>query len=264
MSHAGFLIELEQDKRPHWEPQAKSLAACFAFAANNDKPAEIDPRTWCRAEHQARNDCAGHGSTCVTEAAFVNGTGQLIQFSPHYSYREAQREDGITGDNGATISGCLEAAKKGNCPLELCPYPSSYSSAITPDMRKAAAEYKIGSFGMPHTYDEIVACNVSGMGVHWGLGWDFSGPSQFVLDNVRGNGPGHATALLGYSTRKDSSGRPYLWLANSGYPVPGWYEVSPDAVNKALAHRYTVAIAMSRLTHPEPEPIRYDPLGGGT
>ncbi len=261
MNHAGFLIDLEQDKRPHWEPLAKSLAACFAFAADTEQPAEIDPRTWCRQEIQKRNDCAGHGSSAVCEAAFVNGTGQLRQFSPHYAYREAQRIDGIQGDNGATISGCLEAAKLGNCPLEVCPYPSSYSSQITLAMRTAAADYQIKSFGITHNYDEDIAVIRSGMGVHWGLGWDFTGPEQFVLTSIVGNGPGHATALLGYSKRLDKSGRPYLWLANSGYPVPGFYEVAPDAVNKAHAHRNTVAIAMSRLTHPEPEPIVYSPLG---
>lgn len=258
----GYLWELDNEKRPDWSAKAKSLLPLMAAANNMERPLEIDPRKWHRQEWQKRNDCAGHGSTSTGEAAFTGETGRVIQFSPHYSYRKAQVIDGIRGDNGATISGCVESAMKdGLCPLPYCPYPDTYNSPITKEMDLAAADYKIGSYGECKTYDEIMACFFARMGVHWGLGYDFSGPGGNVLERFSGRGPGHATALLGYSTRKDKRGRNYLWMANSGYPTPGFYEVSPDAVQKALDQPRTVALSMSRLSMPMPAPVRYAPLG---
>jgi hypothetical protein len=258
----GYLWDLDIEKKPDWSAGAKSLMACMAFAENAERPEEIDPRKWHRQEWQKRNDCAGHGSTSTGEAAFTHQTGLVIQFSPHYSYRKAQIIDGIRGDNGATISGCVESAMKdGLCPLQYCPYPANYSSPITQEMDERAADYKIGSYGEVHQYDEVIACLISGLGIHWGLGYDFSGPGGNVLDRFSGRGPGHATALLGYSTRKDKRGRNYVWLANSGYPTPGFYEVAPDAVQKALDQPRTVALSMSRLSYPMPAPVRYAPLG---
>lgn len=258
----GLLLDLDNEKRPHWQPLAKSLSSVMAFSANIERPKTIDPRLWHRMEHQKRNDCQGFSSSSVGEAAYTLSTGKVIQFSPHFAYRVSQEIDGIRGDGGSTISGGYEAARRvGLCPLVDCPYPTKYSSAITQVMKAKAAVYKIGSFAVCHDYDEVLACLVAGMGVNWGLGWDFSGPGNNVLTKFSGNGPGHATALLGYSERLDKSGRPYIWLANSGYPVPGWYEVSPDMVNKALGLRRTVAMAMSRLDHPAPTTVAYNPLG---
>ena len=261
MIQTGYLIELDNDKRSVWEKLAKSLAAVMTYAANTERPKVIDPRIWHRQEVQKRSDCQGFSSSSVGEAAYTNATGQVTQFSPHFSYRVSQEIDGIKGDKGSTISGGYEAANRfGLCPLVDCPYPTSYSSAITPAMKAKALSYRIGSFAVCKTYTEVMACLIGGMGVNVGLGWSFSGPSQFVLTSLSGNGPGHATGWLGHSERLDKLGRPYIWCANSGFPIPGWYEISPDAVSKALDHKYTVALAMSRLSHPEPEPILYSPL----
>jgi hypothetical protein len=258
----GYLLELDNEKRPDWSAGVKSLVLCMSYAAKAERPAEIDPRRWHRQEWQKRSDCAGHASTSVGEAAFASQTGQVIQFSPHYAYRTAQQVDGIRGDNGATISGCVTAAmKRGLCTLAGCPYPKTYDSPISSEMDRIAADYKIGSYGEPKTYDEVIACILSGMGVHMGCGYDFSGPGGNVLTQFRGRGPGHATAWLGYSPREDKAGRNYIWKANSGYPVPGFYEVSPDAVQRCLDHPSTVALSMSRLSTPAPAGVLYDPLG---
>ena len=262
IKHTGLLLDLDNEKRPDMLKLAKPLTAMLAYAADNEKPKTIDPRQWHRAERQKRNDCQGFSASSVGEAAYTGSTGRVIQFSPHFCYRTAQEIDGIRGDNGSTISGGYEAAHKyGMCPLDACPYPANYSSAITAEMRSKASAYKIGSFAVCNDYDDVVACLIGGMGVNWGLGWDFSGSEKNVLTKFTGNGVGHATCLLGYSERLDKLGRPYIWLFNSGYPVPGWYEVSADAVNKALAHKRTVAMAMSRLDYPAPEPRTFNPLG---
>lgn len=260
--YTGLLLDLDNEKRPDWEPLAKPLAACMTFAANAERPESIDPRKWYPGLVQKRNDCEGFAASCSSAGAYVVENGEVMIFSAHYAYRTAQEVDNIRGDSGSTISGGAYAAKTGgSCPLKLCPYPMNYSSAITPAMRAAAAKYKIKSYGVVKDYDEAFAVILSGLVINWGLGWDFSGPSRYVMTKFSGQGPGHATALAGYSERTDSKGRNYLYCVNSGYPIPGVYEISPDAVNKALSLSRTVALTHSTMDAPQPPPRLYNPLG---
>jgi hypothetical protein len=258
----GLLLDLDNEKRPDWEPLAKDITACMTFAANAERPKSIDPRKWYPQYNQKRNDCEGHAAAASSAGAYVVERGEVLLFSPHFAYRTAQEQDGIRGDSGATISGGAKAAMEvGNCPLKACPYPANYSSAITAAMRALAAKYRIKSYGVVKSYDEAFAVILSGLVVNWGLGWDFSGPSSFVLTKFSGRGPGHATALAGYSERVDSKGRNYLWCVNSGWPVPGFYEISPGAVEKALSTSRTVALTHSTMLSPQPAPRVFNPLG---
>lgn len=258
----GLLLDLDNDLRDVWEPLAKNIVACTTYAANVDRPSQIDPRLWYRKFIQKRNDCQGFASACSSAGAYVVENGEVLLFSGHFAYRTAQEIDGIRTDSGSTISGGAKAAMTvGACPLAACPYPANYNSAITPAMRALAAKYRIKSYGLVKTYDEAFAVILSGLVINWGLGWDFSGPSQFVMTKFSGRGPGHATALAGYSERVDPSGRNYLWCVNSGWPVPGFYEVSPDAVDRALSTSRTVALTYSTMDAPQPPTRLYNPLG---
>ncbi len=263
----GWLAEIDHERLPSLEAMSMPTSEIVLFGAENELPEEIDCRAWYRPERQARNDCGGFSNSAVGEAAFVIATGQVLQFSPHFCYREAQRIDGITGDRGSTISGGLEAAKLvGYCLEALCPYPSRYDVQVTAEQRKAAEEYRVSGHAVIRRYEEAFNWLATGQGaVNWGIAWRFSpGENSFVLDRFHGGGPGHATALAGYSKRKDRSGRNYLLLVNSGYPVPGVYEVAPDAIQQALDDRYTVALGVSQLSVPRVESIGYRLFGSET
>lgn len=266
---SGWIREMDLARRAELEATAMDDAVVRRFCGENENlPDVIDPREWCRKETQARSDCAGFAHTAAAESTYVLATGRLIQFSQHFAYREAQRLDGIRGDNGSTISGHLRVGREiGCCPYDACPYPGSYNSPITDAMRQAASPYKIGGHIYARSYDQVKQwIQTAQGGLHWGLGWRWqplggSGANSFVLERFLGRGPGHATALLGLSERKDRSGRPYIWLWNSGYPVPGWYEVSPDAIEGACQTQDTVTIGYSKLSTPAPKRFEYSALG---
>lgn len=74
-----------------------------------------------------------------------------------------------------------------------------------------------------------------------------------VMERYVSGGGGHAVCFLGYSARRDSQGRAYLWLANSwseDWGARGWAEVAPRAVEQMLASSRTTAVGMSDLTTP--------------
>lgn len=259
-SHSGWLFEQDHARLADLESASASLESVRLFAGENEIPDEIDPTGWYRDERQQRNDCRGFSGSTSGEGLFARLLGYVIQFSPHAMYRLAQEIDGIRSDSGSTLSGGLEALKRwGWIPLSVCPYPSSYNSPITQAMRDAGAPYKIAGHTMPKTYQDVLEA-VAFLGpVDFGCGWKFqTGSSGFVLEKFLGNGPGHATSFGGISPRKDRSGRPYIKLLNSGYPTPGVYEVSPDAVQGILDDRWSVAICYTKLATPKPKKMAYD------
>lgn len=247
-------------------PKLVASSADVAPLLNADPdamPEVIDPRKWHRQETQQRNDCQGFASSSADEASFLLETGSVVQFSPHFAYITAQNIDGIRTDSGSTISGGVEASMEvGACPLDLCPYPASYTRQIPRAAYEAAANYRIQSKAVLTNYDAVRAWIGQGAGgVVWGIMWRFEESSPFVCERFIGGQAPHATAILGYSERKDRSGRPYLWVANSGWPRPGFYEVSPDAVNRAAEDKFTMIVGRSGMAVPAPRPIRFNPLG---
>lgn len=259
---SGWLWERDLEFRDEMYRGGAPLSELLTYAGSAQAPAEIDPRKWHRQERQARNDCQGHSVSSVCESAFVAAVGRVIQFSPHWHYITSQNIDGYKTDGGSTISGGLKAAQKwGCCPLEVCPYPSRYSRTLSQAMYDAAAPYKIGSYAPMRSYADVFAWLVSGQGgINVGCGWGWFGTGS-VMHTWRFANAMHATAWLGYSPRTDQQGRHYIWEANSGYPSPGYRELSPDGIDRCLADKYTVAIGMSRLSVPTPTPLLFNPLG---
>lgn len=260
---SGYRLDIDHAKRAEImagaSPYSRFVDASVVKAAEFDIAA-MDPRGWMRSETQARSDCQGFANAALGEGAFTIATGRVIQFSPHYSYRVSQEFDGIQGDNGSSISAGIKVAMRGFCPLKDCPYPSYYGSPITDAMRQAAKAYHASDYAMPRTYQEMLAWMLAGKGpVEWGTRHGFTGSGN-VLTNWQ-PGPGHATTFVAPSVRKDSEGNHYLWLWNSGYPIPGWYEVSPYATQRALDDNYTVTAGITGLTFPKQDSAGYQPMG---
>lgn len=238
----------------------------FRYAVDGmfSAPEEIDPRKWHRIENQSSmGSCQGHALSSVGEMAFIIAIGEVIQFSPMWCYLNTQKIDGLLGsDRGSTISGGAKCAKTvGFVPEEMFPYPrpARYHSNIPDELYPEAAKFRIQSHSILTSYEDVFQYLASGQGgVEIGISWGLQPNREGVVERFNSGGGGHAVSFLGYSTRKDSQGRNYLWLANSwdtSWGRGGWAEVSPRAVDEMSRHRYTVMIGMSDLTTPEPRPV---------
>lgn len=260
---SGYRLDIDHDKRAELlagaVPFASIVDATVVKAADFDIAA-MDPRNWLREEQQARSDCQGFADATMAECGFTVATGRVIQFSPHYCYRVSQEIDGIRGDNGSSISAGIKVAMQGIATLDVCPYPSYYDSPITDAMRQAAKAYHGTQYAMPRSYQEILAWLLAGKGgINWGVRYGFTGSGN-VLTNWQ-PGPGHATCLVAPSTRQDSEGNHYIWMWNSGYPIPGRYEVSPYSIQRACDDQYTVCGGVTGLVYPKQDSADYKPMG---
>lgn len=238
-------------------------------------PDEIDPRPLLRHDKQGNmGSCQGFSLTNCGENLWALNHGQLSasrQFSQLFAYLESQRLDGLLGrDAGSTISGGLKVFKDiGILPESELPYSTPYPlnarSLITDEMRKIASPYKIRSFTWLESYDAIFQYLASGSGsVHTGTVWNNSFYARNgVLDSISlSNGGGHATAWLGYSKRKDTRGRNYIWRLNSHND--SWTELAPSVIDVLCRHQYTSIVGISDLTEPGPRDIKWmqaRPLG---
>lgn len=238
-------------------------------------PEEIDPRPLMRHDKQFNmGSCQGFSLTNCGEYLLALPYGSVSkerQFSQLFAYLESQRIDGLLGrDAGSTIAGGLKVASQvGYLPeSELpyrTPYPSNARTLITDAMRKLAEPFRIRSHTWLESYDAIFQYLASGSGaVHTGTLWNDSFyASNGVLESISlRNGGGHATAWLGYSKRKDSKGRNYIWRLNSHND--SWTEIAPSIIDALCKHSYTSIVGISDLSTPGPRKmdwIKERPLG---
>jgi hypothetical protein len=239
-------------------------AAVAGFTA----PEEIDPRPWHRIENQKNmGSCEGHANSSVCEMAYHIATDDVTQFSPLFAYYAAQKIDGLLGsDNGATITGGMQAAKQfGSCPLEKMPYPDpvQYTGRFPDGAFEAAKPFLIRSHAVCRSYNDVFTFLASGqggveIGIAWGQGLQVN--QQGCVEFYTPGPGGHALCFLGYSRRVDSQGRKYMRLANSWsehWGDKGWAEVAPRAVDQMCQHPDTVMIGLSDLTTPKVRVIKW-------
>jgi C1A family cysteine protease len=258
----GYRFDLER----HEMLASSSMQFRYAVDGQYDAPDEIDPRGWHVIENQgSMGSCQGHALTSCCEYAYRIATaGEVKHFSEMFGYLSTQKVDGLLGrDQGSTIEGGAKAAKLyGNCPVEVFPYPSRYSTNVPHDAWSAAEPFKIKYHSMCTSYEDVYAFLASGQGgVEIGLQWNNSMTpnSHGIIEHyTSGGGGGHAVCFLGYSAKTDGAGNKYLWLANSwsaSWGKEGWAQVAPVAVDQILRHRWSVAIGLSDLTTPEPRKV---------
>lgn len=239
-------------------------------------PDEVDPRPLMRHDKQFNmGSCQGFSLTNCGEYLWALPYGSVSkdrQFSQLFAYLESQRFDRLIGkDEGSTISGGVKVAKEiGYLPeSELpyrTPYPSNSRVLITDAMRKLAEPFRIRSHTWLESYEAIFQYLASGSGaVHTGTAWNDSFYSaNGVLESVRfgTRDGGHATAWLGYSKRKDSRGRNYIWRLNSHND--SWTEIAPSVIDALCRHSYTSIVGISDLSTPGPRKmdwLKERPLG---
>lgn len=252
--------------------ELENYAIPFTLAASDfDAPEEIDPRGKVRHDKQGNmGSCQGHSLANVCEYLRLIAEGEEAysnekQFSRLFAYLESQRVDGLLGrDAGSTISGGTRVAETvGLCSEHLLPYRTPYPrnarNLVTESMRMAAEPFRVRSHSVLRSYEQCFAYLASGVGgINLGTAWNNSFYARDgVLERVqigRRDG-GHATALLGYSPRTDSSGRKYLWRLNSHQD--DWTEIAPAVMDQLFGHGWTAAVGMSDLSVPTPRAIDF-------
>lgn len=232
------------------------------------EPEEVDPRKlfpkhqW--VENQAsQGACAGHANTSIDEFCIgVDSAAEPPQLSRQYSYIMAQKKSGITGDRGSTIDGNVRVAVDGIPREQFWPYTGHYHTSPPGGMEACledAKNYRLSKHTLMRSYDDCKTWLASGAGgVNIGIRWGV--PDAPVCESYSNSGGGHAVALLGYTTRKDSRGRNYLLLLNSWgarWGNGGWCEVAPKAIEQMLSSNYTVMIGMTDMVDIEPRPFSH-------
>jgi hypothetical protein len=240
-------------------------------------PEEIDPRKLMRHDKQLNmSSCQGFSLANACECVWALAQGGFSaerQLSSLYAYLESQRLDGgrLFGvDKGSTINSGLKVATtigmlpESDLPYRT-PYPNNARTIVTDAMRAKAGQFKIRSHTWLDSYDAIFRYLASGVGaVHTGTLWNDSFYSRNgVLESISlGRGGGHATAWLGYSKRKDSKGRNYIWRLNSHND--SWTEIAPSVIDQLCRHEYTSIVGVSDLSTPGPRKVSWmqsRPLG---
>lgn len=229
-------------------------------------PEEIDPRQlfpshrWTENQGQ-QGSCAGHACTSILEFCLAVATQAAPpHLSRQYSYICAQKKSGITGDRGSTIDGNVKVAVDGIPREEFWPYTGRYHTSPPGGWEPARADalgFRLAKHALMRSYDDCFKWLASGtggvdIGIRWGV------PDTDICESYSNSGGGHSVALLGYSKRKDSRQRNYLWLLNSWGPNwgnGGWCEVAPKAIEQMLASNYTVMIGMTDMQNITPRPI---------
>lgn len=206
-------------------------------------PESMGIKKWLQIENQRnQGSCQGHAQSTACEVSVYHSTnGQLIQFSRQFCYLATQRIDGISGDNGSTMSGGAESASKYGLPLEseypyLGGYPRGGWRAIPESVWTKAKKNHLLKYRVLKNYEEMIAWLAGKIGaIVWGVDWNaFCEPdSNGCVTRVRsGGGGGHALAVTDWNCRfKDARGRPFLGQPNSwgaDWGEDGWAYIHPD------------------------------------
>lgn len=207
-----------------------------------DPPAIIDHRKWLVTENQGGvGSCAGHaGADCAQVCNWIATHGEAVRMSRMWCYLMGQKQSGLFGrDVGATISGVVSAMNKLGVPREVTfPYPGVYRTQIPAAAYSEANDHRILSVSPMRSYDDCFTFLAAGIGaIQIGIDWTSSlaNNREGVVEHVSGGTyGGHSVSLVGYSARRDSQNRQYLWLHNShgtGWGNQGWCEVAPRVID---------------------------------
>ena len=221
-------------------------------------PEVVDPRTFHVVEDQLRqSSCLGNSlSSCLEHCYYLDTDGKSVQLSRNAAYRFAQEADGIRGDQGATLSGGMVAAKAGIPEEKYFPYTETYARRIPKDAYDHRDEYKIVEAKRLPKGGDFAKSLVKWIGTGKGSGiigvkWTSSMDEMDVIDrySYRGSGGGHAVAVLGYDL-----GQGTVTIANSWgirWSGDGFVDMTFEAFNSMLSYKYNNCCVFSDLDNIE-------------
>lgn len=226
-------------------------------------PKSIDHRSWRKAKDQdGVGACTGFGGGSGVEVCLYNDSlGKMIQrFSENYIYRNAQLKSGISGDNGATISGVVQALTDSNigaCYYDFFPFRNQYEQRIPEEAQQEGKKTPILSWHRPESYDECFQWIASRAGVVIiGVPWTESlVRCNGVIEEISGRTyGGHCNVLHGYTERKDRQGRNYLIDENSHteqWGNRGFAETAPSVIEHWIEDRQSEVLVFTDIKDPE-------------
>lgn len=249
---------------PKIEPRDKLRAACIdydfeTFLCSGDIPETRGLKDIMRRDDQYRmNSCAGFGCTNAGEVGFYLQTGTWRQFNPHWTYRRGQEFSGIRGDNGATIHGVVESAKKnGFLPEDIendgkaeFPFPrDQYSFQYPASASQLAKERTVGYSVELRSWQACVNFLQGGQGAiviggPWG---NWRPDARGICRRFAGGGGGHARAYIDWIK---IDGELMLVEINShfkSYGDNGFAYHSQEFVEAQFRDRWFVAIGISDI-----------------
>lgn len=238
-------------------------------------PWSLDGKLMPTEDQKTQGSCSGHAlSECYEYCCYV-ASGEVKQFSRQMAYLGAQRMDGISGDNGSTLSGGTKLASEyGLCLESTYPYLSAYPREGWKNIPQAAwDEAKRFLLKSATDIDGSEAARQylgAGLGIiHIGIAWNdrFSPDSKGCIRsfNPGSNFGGHAIVLCGYVPDSDigvkSSKGYWIILKNSWsqrWGIRGRAYLDPIVVDQMAKHKFTVMLGRSDLTVPKPRPVPID------
>jgi len=237
---------------------AAGTAGNFSAPGTFTAPAKIDFRSILTVENQSNmSSCVGHGGSTAMEHLQYLAARTKLQFSRMFAYITAQRQSGIRGDNGATITGCVNALTAIGCCLEATlRYPARYNTTISQAAIAEAAKYRILGHRKLRGYKEVLEWLQSGKGpVIAGFTWrqTFS-RTQGIIRRTDVRGPsvgGHCTLYTGYQGDLGSDGQLLLDNINSwdrDFGQEGWSQWEAGAIDDLSNERYTELIGITDIT----------------
>lgn len=202
----GLLVdETPEIEASHMQALSSLMSVPPAFCAGETPPDFESPiPAW---DQDSTSSCAGHaGAANFTHRQYVE-TGEIIKYSPWFSYITSQNRGGFTGrDGGTSIQSVIDAATLDGCCLEeLCQRPQRYSTSLSRDaIRDAAAHKHIGRAVDLREFDVLMAWlydkRSAVIGTLWTTGLDsVDGPMETLRHGKEETRRGyHARALIGH------------------------------------------------------------------
>lgn len=236
----------------------------ISFGNPTEVRPDIGPNQHKLENQSSMGSCQGHAiASCCEQLNTIATGGDRTQLSNLWAYIASQK---ITGnqlfgrDSGSTISSGAELATgNGICPEALAPYPSPVrypnsrerQSLLKQSNYKAGEPFKIRSSVGIRSYDDAInwigGGGVISLGISWAPPMRTINGRKTAVGAANGGG-GHAIAILGY--KKEGN----LVVANShNY----WMDITPDAFDAMLRHRWTVAIGLSDMANPKPRDLSF-------
>jgi C1A family cysteine protease len=271
---SGYAIEQEDREflKSHLTKMSSALKS-YAIPEMVD-PWKLDERLTPTEDQLQIGSCQGQSLTDTAEYAMYVANGEIVQFSRMFAYLGSQKMDGISGDNGSTLSGGTKLVSQyGLCLESTYPYPRSYPSGGVRNVPQGAWD-EAKRFLMKGALDIEKAEDIrqfigSGAGqVQIGIAWgDFMEPKGGFITSFRpsGNFGGHAVVFAGYvpdsQVNKKSSAGYWLILKNSWsrrWGINGRAYVDPGAAADMLKHKFTVMVGRSDMGAPKPRPVPVD------
>lgn len=211
-----------------------------------------------REDQFRMNSCAGFGTIHAAAVGFWLATGVWRSFNPLWTYRRGQEIDGIRGDNGATIYGVTESAKRNgllvqdieNDGKKEYPFPrDQYNFAFPGSCVNLAKERTVGYTVELKSFQAMLNFLQAGQGAiviggPWG---NWSPDRNGFCDRFVSGGGGHARAYVDWAT---FDRRARLVEANShfeSYGDDGFAYHSEEFVNAQCSDRNFVAIGISDI-----------------